>query len=63
MICYRDITFCKSDCVNDKCHRFLSDAVRQGARGWWSHDPDNAPIAMLNMSEGCGNYIAPEEKT
>ena len=43
MICYKDKTFCSSDCTNKDCHRFFSDEVREGARKWWDHDPDNVP--------------------
>ena len=57
MLCYKDKTFCKSDCVNAECHRYLSEEIRQGARRWWNHDPDNAPIAMANFSSNCEAYI------
>lgn len=57
MICYRDKTFCSSDCINTACHRYFSDEVRQGARKWWDHDPDKAPIAFSDFSDGCEGYI------
>ena len=56
MISYKDRTFCMSDCVNKDCDRFYSKEVVEGARAWWSHDPDNAPIAVTDFSKRCGEY-------
>jgi len=53
MICYKDKTFCLSDCVRKDCYRFLSEEDRKGARIWWSHDPENAPIAVADFSNDC----------
>ncbi len=57
MICYKDRTFCNSDCINTSCHRNFTADERRGARMWWSHDPDNAPIAMADFSKDCEAYI------
>lgn len=57
MLCYKDMTFCRSDCKNSQCFRFFSEEVREGSRKWWSHDPDNAPIAFANFSNNCDGYI------
>lgn len=59
MLCYKDKSFCGSDCTNQECHRFLSPAVRVGARRWWYHDPDNAPIATVDFSGTCPVYKPP----
>lgn len=59
-LCYKDRTFCKSDCVNTECSRRLSDEVLEGARKWWGHDPDNAPIALSDFHSGCEGYTKPE---
>lgn len=56
-LCYKDKTFCYSDCVNVKCYRYFSKEDQDGARQWWSHDPDNAPIAMSDFSDTCKAYI------
>lgn len=57
MICYRDMTFCSSDCDNRECRRHFSEEVEKGARKWWSHDPDNAPIAFSDFSKTCPDYL------
>lgn len=56
MICYKDKTFCLSDCTNSKCFRFFSEEDRQGSKEWWSHDPDNVPIAWSDFSKNCPGY-------
>lgn len=61
MLCYKDRTFCNSDCVNEACHRHFGDAERRGARMWWSHDPDHAPIAFSDFSSDCDGYMEPSE--
>lgn len=60
MICYKDRAFCSSDCVNRECYRNLTPELREGARRWWSHDPDNVPIAFSDFSKDCVAYIKPE---
>jgi hypothetical protein len=54
MICYKDKTFCKSDCVNSTCYRFLSDAERLEAIKWWGSE--DAPIAYSDFSKNCPDY-------
>ena len=56
MLCYKGMTFCMSDCVNKSCHRYYGQDIIDGARAWWSHDPDNAPIAVSDFSKRCGGY-------
>lgn len=56
MLCYKDLTFCKSDCTNSKCFRQYNEKVVEGARAWWSHDSDNAPIATSDLSKVCDYY-------
>jgi len=62
MMCYKDKTFCNSDCIVSSCFRFFSEEDREGSRKWWSHDPDKAPIAMSDFSEACGSYTKGESK-
>jgi len=54
---YKDRTFCDSDCINTHCFRNFSDDERRAARMWWSHDPDNAPIAFTDFSKECEAYV------
>lgn len=56
MICYKDQSFCNSNCINASCHRNFTDYHRANARKWWSHDPDNAPIAFMDFSKDCEDY-------
>lgn len=59
-ICYKDKTFCYSDCINSECFRYFGKEEQEGARRWWSHDPDNAPVAMSDFSIDCKAYIKGE---
>lgn len=56
MPCYKDQTFCNSDCKNKECFRFYGPEQMMGARFWWSHDPDHAPIAFSDFSAKCEGY-------
>jgi len=55
MICYRDQSYCASDCINSQCFRYLSDKVKAGA------EKCGLPIAMADFSEECKGYM--KEKT
>ena len=59
-ICYKDKTFCASDCINTACHRYFSDTEREAALKWWDHDPDNVAVAMSDFSWACSSYIKGE---
>jgi hypothetical protein len=59
MICYRDKTFCSAECLNMSCHRQFTPEVDKGSQEWWSHDPDNAPVAFSDFSGDCPEYIPP----
>ena len=50
MICYRDMTFCESDCTNITCWRYISPAVMQGA------ERTGLPLAVCDFSENCESY-------
>lgn len=58
-MCFRDMTFCSSDCTRVACMRHFGPAEDAAARRWWSHDPDNAPIAFSDFSATCSDYRAP----
>lgn len=55
MMCYRDRTFCMSDCINQACWRFLSDSDVTRANEM------NLPIAWSNYSANCPDYLPPAE--
>jgi len=55
MICYRDKTFCNSDCINTDCSRKLTTQVINDAEAWWGGA--NAPIAITNFATTCESYI------
>ena len=57
MICFRDMTFCGSDCTNTYCRRHFSEQVVFAAREWWGGD--DAPIALSDFSQDCDEYCAP----
>ena len=59
MICFRDMTFCASDCINTQCRRHFCEVDMMQARAWWRHDPENAPIAWSDFSKGCTEYAKP----
>ena len=61
MICYRDKTFCGSDCVNLSCGRNFTPEDRERARAWWGGD--GAPVAYANFKDRCDEYIAPRTTT
>ena len=53
MLCYRDMTFCDSDCANRECFRNLTPEHRQK-----SIDLD-LPVAKANFWFNCKAYEAP----
>lgn len=63
MICFRDMTFCKSDCTNEQCRRHFGVDDKIAARKWWEMfdcPNDEPPIAWSDFSEGCKDYKRPE---
>ena len=52
MLCYRDMTFCQSDCTNKECSRFISEAVVEGS------EKTGLPLAVSDFSETCEDYQA-----
>jgi hypothetical protein len=57
MLCFRDMTFCGSDCTNIQCHRFFGAPEREAAARWWG-SPD-APVAFSDFSPSCADYAPP----
>ena len=54
MICYKDMTFCLSDCKNAYCERHWTAEKSESARRWWGGD--NAPVAFSDFSKRCDEY-------
>ena len=60
MICFRDMTFCSSNCTNTDCHRHFGPEEQEAARVWWGEDKDwDAPVAFSDFSANCAAYQAP----
>ena len=53
MLCFKDMTFCKSDCTNSDCWRFFSEELKKESIEWMGED---APIAFSDFSDVCVNY-------
>ena len=60
MLCYKDRTFCSSCCENTECFRYFGEEQAEGAKRWWSHDPENAPVAFKDFSEDCPEFVEPK---
>lgn len=60
MLCYKDKTFCNSDCTMTDCFRFFGAEQQKGAEEWWGSN--TPPIAFANFSASCDSYKAPNDK-
>lgn len=59
-MCYKDMTFCWSDCINIECSRNFSPEHKANAAKWWGDD--TAPVAWsASYREGCSEYKQPHE--
>lgn len=57
MICFKDRTFCSSDCVQSRCFRFFGEVQRQEAEDWAaSFGWEEAPIAFSDWTNSCPDY-------
>lgn len=55
MLCYKDQTFCNSDCINTKCFRYLSNDEEYRA------EVLGLPIAFGNLAPTCDEYTPPTD--
>ena len=55
MICYKDMTFCKSSCTNIDCFRLLTEQVFLDANEF------GLPVAQSDFSDTCEAYMPPKE--
>jgi hypothetical protein len=60
MLCFRDMTFCGSDCANTECRRHFGEEEKDAAHIWWGSD--GAPVAFSDFSDTCPGYRKPEHK-
>lgn len=54
MLCFRDMTFCNSDCTNTACPRHYGPDDKAAAEKWWGKP--GAPVAFADFSGGCPDY-------
>ena len=57
MLCFKDMTFCSSDCTNEECGRHYGAEDRVAAEKWWGGP--GAPVAFTDFSKHCDEYVAP----
>jgi len=56
MICFKDMTFCDSDCTNKDCARLWTEELQKQADEWWGGAGKGAPVAFSDFSGGCEEY-------
>lgn len=64
MLCFRDMTFCASNCINTECKRHFGPDDQRAADKWWElfKSPDEGPpIAWSDFSDDCPEYRKPKE--
>lgn len=59
-LCWKDRTFCSSDCVRKDCFRYFGPEQKEQAEKWWGDS--NAPVAFSDFTDTCGLYQKPEEQ-
>lgn len=55
MTCYKDQTFCASDCVNTECFRYYDSGVAADAREF------GLPVALSDFTKSCNYYLKPKK--
>ena len=60
MMGFRDMTFCSSNCVQNKCSRHYGPDDEKAARKWWGPKGE-PPIAMSDFSTTCPDYTPPDD--
>jgi hypothetical protein len=53
MMCYRDMTFCASDCTNAECFRHLTPEIERKAK------LVGLDLALSDFHETCASYRPP----
>lgn len=57
-LCFKDMSFCSTDCVNTACYRNFSPKLRQQAKEWWGKSKGEPPVAFMNLM--CDKYMPPD---
>jgi hypothetical protein len=60
MMCFRDMTFCGSNCTNEACRRHYGEDEAAAARDWWNGMEGSPPIAWADFSGDCADYQPPK---
>lgn len=53
MLCYKDKTYCGSDCTNMECYRYYDSGVAADAAQL------GLPVALADYSKSCDAYLPP----
>ena len=63
MMCYKDKTFCSSDCTRSDCWRYFSEEDREDAKEWAKGlGIEEVSIAWSDYSEVCFWYKPPTKE-
>ena len=54
-LCYKDRTFCNSDCRNQECSRYYDAGVAKDAEDF------GLPVAISDFSNSCEFYLPPSK--
>jgi len=54
MMCFKDMTFCHSNCIRSDCKRHWTQDKADEAEKWWGSP--NPPVAFSDFSPTCGDY-------
>ncbi len=56
MICYKDKTFCDTDCKpKEFCSKQYTKKIQADANKWWGKE--GAPVMVADFSKDCNLYI------
>ena len=54
-LCYKDRTFCNSDCRNYECYRYYDAGIAKDAEDF------GLPVAIADFSNSCEFYLPPSK--
>jgi hypothetical protein len=64
MLCFRDRSFCASDCTNTACPKHFGEDDKLAAKEWARRigfDEGEVPVSFSDLSKGCPEYRKPEK--
>lgn len=56
MLCFKDMSFCGSDCTREDCRRHFGADDKAAAKKWWRDMPGEPPVAFVDFSKDCPDY-------